>query len=277
MKKKIRVVVVGILAAAIAYGVFLYVKKQAGTQNGKIKVSGTIEATYVRLSFRLPGKIKELLTDEGRPVKATDVVARLETDELTRVKSEAQASLKAAEFAYERARDDFIRLDNLFQAGAISGQKKDAAKTARDSAKANAEALEASVDLATTRLGFADLASPIDGFVLVKSAEAGEVVQAAMPVFTVADLKDIWLTAYINETDLGRVKLNQYVDVKTDTYPDKTYRGRISFISDEAEFTPKQIQTTEERVKLVYRIKVRIDNEHLELKPGMPADGYILE
>jgi len=105
----------------------------------------------------------------------------------------------------------------------------------------------------------------------------GEVLQAGSPVFTVVDLNDIWLTAYINETDLGRVKLNQPVDVKTDTYSDRTYRGRISFISQEAEFTPKQIQTREERIKLVYRIKVNLANPNLELKPGMPADGYIIE
>jgi HlyD family secretion protein len=83
------------------------------------------------------------------------------------------------------------------------------------------------------------------------------------------------LTAYINERDLGRVKLGQHADVTTDTYPGKKYKGEVSFISSEAEFTPKTIQTTEERVKLVYRIKVRVDNTSLELKPGMPADAYI--
>ena len=102
-------------------------------------------------------------------------------------------------------------------------------------------------------------------------------MQPGSTVFTVADLNDIWLTAYINETDLGKVKLNQEADVKTDTYPDKVYKGRISFISQEAEFTPKQIQTHEERVKLVYRIKIDISNPNFELKPGMPADGYIRE
>jgi len=71
--------------------------------------------------------------------------------------------------------------------------------------------------------------------------------------------------------------LSQEAEIKTDTYPDKIYRGRVSFISQEAEFTPKQIQTTEERVKLVYRIKITVDNANLELKPGMPADGYIIE
>lgn len=111
----------------------------------------------------------------------------------------------------------------------------------------------------------------------VKNADVGEVLQAGSPVFTVVDLNDIWLTAYVNETDLGRVKLNQPVDVRTDTYPDKTYKGHISFISQEAEFTPKHIQTTEERIKLVYRIKIDLANSCLELKPGMPADGYIIE
>jgi HlyD family secretion protein len=105
----------------------------------------------------------------------------------------------------------------------------------------------------------------------------GEVVQIGTPVFTVIDLHNIWVTAYINETDLARVKLNQKADVKTDTYPNKVYNGRVSFISSQSEFTPKQIQTTEERVKLVYRIKVKVDNESLDLKPGMPADAYIVE
>ena len=98
-----------------------------------------------------------------------------------------------------------------------------------------------------------------------------------VPVFTVIDLNNIWVTAYINETDLGRVKLNQEAYVTTDTYPGKKYKGRVSFISSEAEFTPKLIQTTEERVKLVYRIKVRVDNSTLELKPGMPVDAYIIQ
>jgi HlyD family secretion protein len=101
-------------------------------------------------------------------------------------------------------------------------------------------------------------------------------VQIGTPVFTVVDLNNLWVTAYINERDLGRVKLNQKAQVKTDTFPGKAYEGKVSFVSSQAEFTPKFIQTTEERVKLVYRIKVRVDNSSLELKPGMPADAYIL-
>jgi len=276
MKKKIRIFIFIALIAVGASLLSFYIRKEK-ENNKRIKVSGNIEATDVRLSFRVAGRIKELLVDEGGVVKAQDLLARLDTDELIKVRDGAAASLKAAEYQFELNKADYERAENLFNAGSISAQKRDLARTKADADKANMEALKASLDLANTRLGFADLVSPIDGFVLVKSAEAGEVVQVGSTVFTVANLADIWLTAYINETDLGRVKLNQSAEVKTDTYPNKIYKGRISFISQEAEFTPKQIQTTEERVKLVYRIKIQVENTNLELKPGMPADGYIVE
>lgn len=263
--------------ALSATALLLYLQARHGKHNKRIKVSGNIEATYIRISFRVAGKIKELLTDEGKLLKRGDLVARLETDELIQIRDEAAASLKAAEFQYALAKVDYARAESLFQAGSISAQQRDVAKTKADADKANVEALKASLDLANTRLGFADLASPNDGFVLVKSAEAGEVVQVGSTVFTAADLNDIWVTAYINETELGKVKLNQPAQVKTDTYPNKIYKGWVSFVSQEAEFTPKQIQTTQERVKLVYRIKIQVDNSSLDLKPGMPADGYIIE
>ena len=156
-------------------------------------------------------------------------------------------------------------------------QNNDIAQTNLEVAQAKLLEAQHALELAVIRLNYADLNSPIDGFITVKSADVGEVLQAGSPVFTVVDLNDIWLTAYVDETELGRVRLDQPVDVKIDTYPNKIYKGHISFISEEAEFTPKQIQTTEERAKLVYRIKVDIANVNLELKPGMPADGYIIE
>jgi HlyD family secretion protein len=94
-------------------------------------------------------------------------------------------------------------------------------------------------------------------------------------VVTLADLDNIWLRAYINETDLGKVRWGQSVLVTTDTYPGKSYRGRISFISSGAEFTPKSVETHAERVTLVYRIKIDVENPNHELKPGMPADAVI--
>jgi len=101
------------------------------------------------------------------------------------------------------------------------------------------------------------------------------VVVPGTPVVTLADLDHIWLRAYLAETDLGRIRWGQEATVTTDTYPGKQYRGRISFISSTAEFTPKSVQTYKERVTLVYRIKIDIDNSNHELKPGMPADAHI--
>ena len=118
--------------------------------------------------------------------------------------------------------------------------------------------------------------SPVDGVVLVKSADVGEVLAAGATVVTVGDIDHPWLRAYINETDLGKVKLGSKARITTDSYPGKVYDGRVSFISSEAEFTPKQIQTQEERVKLVYRIKIEVDNPRHELKSNMPADAEIV-
>jgi len=118
--------------------------------------------------------------------------------------------------------------------------------------------------------------SPVDGVVLVKSADVGEVLAAGATVVTIGDVQHPWLRAYINETDLGKVKLGSKARITTDSYPGKIYDGRVSFISSEAEFTPKQIQTQAERVKLVYRIKIEVDNPRQELKSNMPADAEIV-
>jgi len=118
--------------------------------------------------------------------------------------------------------------------------------------------------------------SPIDGVVLVKASEVGEIIGGSTAIMTIGDLDHPWLRGYIGEKELGRIKLGAKVNVKTDSFPDKVYSGRISFISSESEFTPKQIQTYEERVKLVYRIKIDIENPKQELKLNMPADADIL-
>jgi HlyD family secretion protein len=104
---------------------------------------------------------------------------------------------------------------------------------------------------------------------------AREVVAPGAPIVTLADLDHLWVRVYVPETDLGRVHWGQDVIVRTDTYPGKQYHGRVSFIASEAEFTPKSVQTEKERVTLVYRVKVDVENPNYELKPGMPADAII--
>jgi len=131
------------------------------------------------------------------------------------------------------------------------------------------------LDMARVRLSYTVLRAPFDGVILVRQAELGEVVTAGRPIITLADLAHLWLRVYVPETDLGKVHWGQDVEVRTDTYPGKIYHGRVSFISSQAEFTPKSVQTEKERVTLVYRVKIDLDNPNFELKPGMPADAYI--
>src|SRR5579862_2517469 len=142
--------------------------------------------------------------------------------------------------------------------------------------KAEIERSRAQEGISASQLDDTEVATPIDGVVLVKSAEPGEVLAAGTTILTIGDLEHPWLRAYINETDLGRIKLGQKVKLTTDSFPGKAYNGVISFISSDAEFTPKQIQTKEERVKLVYRIKIDVDNKSHELKSNMPVDAEII-
>jgi HlyD family secretion protein len=134
----------------------------------------------------------------------------------------------------------------------------------------------ADLSIVQTQVDDTEAFSPIGGVVLVKSAEVGEVIAAGTAVLTVGDIDHPWVRAYISESDKGRVRLGDKVNVTTDSYPGRIYPGRVSFIASEAEFTPKQIQTAEERAKLVYRVKIAVENPKGELNSNMPADAEIL-
>jgi HlyD family secretion protein len=149
-------------------------------------------------------------------------------------------------------------------------------RQAIETAKAEVQGAQARVELIDAQLEEMVAVSPIEGVVLVKAAEVGEVLAAGVPVVEIGDLDHPWLRGYIGEKDLGRVQLGAPVKITTDSFPGKVYPGRISFISSEAEFTPKQIQTSSERVKLVYRIKIEVSNPQHELKLNMPSDAEII-
>jgi HlyD family secretion protein len=159
------------------------------------------------------------------------------------------------------------------EANRLELQRKQQELVAR---RAQIDQARAQAGISEAQLSDTTIYAPIDGVVLVKSAEAGEVLAAGTTIVTIGDIEHPWLRAYVGETDLGRVKLGQQVKLSTDSYPGKVYMGTISFISSEAEFTPKQIQTKEERVKLVYRIKVDVNNASHELKNNMPVDAEIV-
>jgi HlyD family secretion protein len=191
---------------------------------------------------------------------------------------------------------DYVRSEKLWSDKIISGDQRDHTDTAlkqsnaalqRDLAmersaqqdievaKANIRSASENLELAKIMLGYTTLRAPFSGVILTRQTELGEVMQPGTPVVTLADLDHVWLRAYVAETDLGRIRWGQAATVHTDTYPGKAYPGRISFIASEAEFTPKSVETHKERVTLVYRIKIDVENPRHELKPGMPADATI--
>ena len=180
------------------------------------------------------------------------------------------------------------RRENIDQARAMLGQSKATLKQAEAqrlelrrrredlaTRQADIAGRRADLRLIESQLADSEAISPIDGVVLVKAAEPGEVLAAGTTVLTVGDLARPWVRAYIGEGDLGRVKLGDEAKVTTDSFPNKVYRGRVTFIASEAEFTPKQIQTQEERAKLMYRVKIEVENPRGELKSNMPADAEI--
>jgi HlyD family secretion protein len=175
----------------------------------------------------------------------------------------AASQLKRAQATYERAKQTHDQV--------VEGTRKEEIAVRRANLQSAREALQ----MSRLKLNYTVLSAPVSGVVLVRQAELGEVVSAGTPVVTIADVEHLWMRGYLNETDLGRVKWGQSATIHTDTFSDKTYQGRVSFISSQAEFTPKSVETHKERVTLVYRIKIDLDNPNHELKPGMPADAVI--
>jgi HlyD family secretion protein len=213
----------------------------------------------------------------------------------------AQQAMLQAQADLDQRKLDFARAQQLFAKDAISAQDRDVADTnlkrsqaafqqakerydqavegARKEeiavAEANVKQARESLGLSRITLDNATLLAPTAGVIAVRQAEIGEVVSPGTPVATLADLDHLWLRAYVPETDLSKIRWGQEAGIHTDTYPNKIYKGRISFISPQAEFTPKSVQTFQERVTLVYRIKIDVENPNHELKPGMPADAEI--
>ena len=223
----------------------------AGTRHQELKAT---QQTVIDAQADLDQK--KLDNDRMQRLFAKDEVSAQDRDLAATALKRADAAFKAAQQHYNQA--------------AEGSRPEDIAI-----AQANLKEAGANLGLSRVNLGYATLRAPSTGVITVRQAELGEVVAPGTPVVTIADLDHIWLRAYVAETSLGRIHWGQDATITTDTYPGKQYHGRISFIASDAEFTPKSVQTYQERVTLVYRIKIDIDNPNHELKPGMPADAHI--
>jgi HlyD family secretion protein len=224
----------------------------AGTREQEVKA---LQQTILDAQADL--EQKKLDNERAQRLFTRDEVSAQDRDLAATALKRSEANFKAAQQRYNEA---------------VEGSRKEDIAIAR----ANLNQANATLGLSRVNIDYTVLRAPSAGVITVRQAELGEVVSPGGPVVTLADLDHIWLRAYVAETDLGSIHWGQDATVTTDTYPGKQYHGRISFISSTAEFTPKSVQTFKERVTLVYRIKIDIDNPNHELKPGMPADAHIV-
>lgn len=223
----------------------------AGSRTQEIKA-----AEQTLLDAKADMELKELEFERNQALYAKGYISAQDRDI-------ADTNLKRARATYERSKQSYDEI--------VEGTRKEQIEINR----ANVHAARQNLNLSRVRLDYTSLHAPKTGVITVRQAELGEVMLPNTPVVTIADIDHLWLRGYISETDLGRVRWGQPATVRTDTFPGKTYKGRVSFISSEAEFTPKSVETHKERVTLVYRIKIDLDNPNHELKPGMPADAEI--
>lgn len=264
--------------------------------------SGTFESEETIISSEASGTIKEFKIEEGQDLKAGDVIGYIDSTQLYLRRKQLQAQISAAlsrrpdvgkqiaalQEQLKGAEREQARVTNLLKADAATQKQLDDANTQIDVIKKQIEALQSSlgitsgsidkesvplqlqIDQLNDQLDKCRIVNPINGTVLTKYAEANEVAAPGKPLYKIADLSTVLLRAYVTGDQLSKLKLNQQVGVFVDSGKDayKEYSGNISWISEKAEFTPKTIQTKEERANLVYAVKIRVKNDGL-LKLGM--------
>ncbi len=239
MKKVIPVVIIILVLIGAGIGAFYYYQ-QNNQEKNVIEVSGNIEATEVNVGSELMGRIQELKKQEGDEVAKDEEIAKIDDDLLQMQVDQAKAALDVAQTSPTQT--------------AIA---------------------QANLNLAEQNLKRATIYSPIDGVILNRPYEVGEVVSPGATVYTVANLDEVSLVVYIPEDQLGKISIDQTAEVTVDSYPDKVFAGNIKKISDQAEFTPANVQTKEQRINLVYAVTIILENKDHKLKAGMPADATI--
>jgi HlyD family secretion protein len=307
MSKRTLLIVVAILAVIGAGGAWYFLsrpKLPAGLAAG----NGRLEANMVYITAKYPGRLAEVLADEGDTVEAGQVLARIDTSALEAQLREAEAQIVAAQDTrkvaqtqidarkadYEFAARQSKRSTSLIPAGAVSQREADAdtarmLSTRAELAGAQAEATrtlatidaaQATADRLKAEIKDAVLVAPIRGRVEKRLAEPGETVGAGGRVLSVSDLSDVYMYVFLPEEVSGKVALGSEARIVLDAAPDYPIRAFISFVSPQAQFTPKSVETAEERHNLTFRVKLQIDKARLRqveplVKVGLPGMGYV--
>jgi HlyD family secretion protein len=288
----------------ILFALVLLVCSCSEKDSARISGSGTIEATEVIVSAAATGEIIRLGTDEGLSLAAGDTLAVIDHEKTLIQFESTVAALRELDISYQMAQKDketaqlqfdnqekkYRRMKALLAKESTTQQQYDDSYTAYEIAQtqlqvssnqlelihAKREQLVAQNRLLQTQVEDASIIAPLSGVVLKKYHERGEFVVPGTALFRIADLAKVWLKIYISEVQLGHVTLNQKADILIDSFPDQPFTGRVVWISPKAEFTPKNVQTQEARLDLVYAVKIEAENPGQKLKIGMPADVAIM-
>ena len=243
--------------------------------------SGTIEAATITVGAEQPGRVEEVLVEDGNRVLAGDVLVRLDASRLDPQRDQAEAGVEAAEAGVDAA-EAMLRASEtsleLVPDGAAQEQidaaeaQTEAARAQVDAAEAQADAARAALAVVESQIAAATTSSPVDGVVLTRAIEPGEYAAPGTPLIVLGQLDSLTITVYVPEDRYGAIRLGQTARVNVDSFPGETFAASVVRIADEAEFTPRNVQTAESRASTVFAIHLAIDNPDGRLKPGMPAD-----
>lgn len=252
---------------------------------------GTVAAVEVTVSAQVTGRILELPVEEGRAVGAGDLLARIEDALYQDQVEQARAAITAArsQFAVVKAEMEGVhtalkRTRKLLSTGSATEAQMDDVETRKSVLQAREKVVrsqvaqaETALALAETQLGYTTIRAPLSGTLVRRDVEAGETVFPGTALGVVADLSVMDVKIYVPGPMLGRIRIDQKVKLLTDSYADRWFHGTVAMIAEKAEFTPKNVQTREERIRLVYRVKVRVPNPDGTLKTGMPVDAWFVK
>lgn len=269
MRKRIWVpiyILVLIVAALIMYRLVFY---HDHDKDDVLILYGNVDIRQVDLSFRVQGRIEKMLVDEGDPLTPGQLIATLERQPYEDEARRAEANLTAIRVQLDNAEKLYERRLNLQEVGAVSREDFEDAEANYRTLIANEKQARADLGVALTNLSDTEMYVPNDGFVLTRVREVGAVVKVSDPVFVESLKSPVWIRAYVNEPNLGKIYPDMPAKIYTDSQK-KAYIGHIGFISPVAEFTPKTVETTELRTDLVYRLRIVVDAPDLALRQGMP-------
>lgn len=268
VKKNIFIAVIFIILTGVIIALIDFAYRERENP-GEITLYGNVDVRQVDIGFRVSGQVTQLMFEEGDQVPQGTLMCTLDNTPYDSKLKEALAAAEAVQANLDNAEILLRRRQELIGSGAVSQEDLDNALANRDQLAANLLETEAAIQVAKDDLSYTQAYAPTDGIILTRIREPGTVVNPADPVYTLSVSSPVWIRAFVDEPNLGRVSYGMTAEVLTDT--GRRYTGKIGFISPVAEFTPKTVETAKLRTDLVYRLRVYVDNPDHLLVQGMPV------